>query len=350
MRDNMKKSIATITIIGFSALVVACVGGGGDTDGGKSGDLADAYNGDTFVADDDTVGRIEVDVLEPDLQVALTSGFFVRVFDAAGAPVPNIKVSCDSEQGVAIVEPTTGTEITDAGGEISGKIGCEVPGSYQFGCRLPVGGNRRKFVKIVCNGPIPNGFTGFPGAAGGGLGTGGSGTAQDGGVGGVNPDGVRITSIAISDTGVSSASTTSIDTTFSDCDTDAATFTAEPFFDTSATFKVVNNSNLNIRFKSLRYTVPNASGSGSSSFTSSSIGLIGEAAPNGGETTFSGIIIFDAVSLGKRFNGASANIPSSLGFRNITFALTGTTDLGDEVTITGTQALSFDGFNNCAAQ
>jgi hypothetical protein len=348
MKMIMKKRIGlSLTVLAGSALIISC--SSGDTDGGAADDKAESYYDDTFVAEDGTVGRIEVEVLEPELQVALTSGFFVSVFDASGAPVPNLKISCDSEQGIAIVEPTTGIEITDSGGKISGRIGCEVPGSYQFGCRLPVGGNRRKFVDVICRGPIPNGFTGFPGAAGGGLGTGGSGGAQDGGVGGVNPDGVRITNIAISDTGATNAtSTTSIDTTLSDCDADPTTFTAEPFFDTVATFKVVNNSNLNIRFNSLRYTVPNASGTGSSSFTSSSIGLIGEAAPNGGESTFSNILIFDASGLGKRFQGASANIPTSLGFRNITFALTGTTDLGDEVTITGTQALSFDGYNNCA--
>lgn len=347
MKTTMNKRIAaTVTMLGLSALVMSC--SSGDTDGGKSGDLADSYGNGTFVADDETVGRIEVEVLEPELQVALTSGFFVRVFDASGQPVPGMRIACDSEQGIAIVEPTTGIEITDSGGAISGRIGCEVPGSYQFGCRLPVGGNRRKFVDIKCSGPIPNGFTGFPGAAGGGLGTGGSGGAQDGGVGGVNPEGVRITNISISDNGGSGA-TTSIDTVLSDCDTEPTTFTGEPFFDTQATFKVVNNSNLNIRFTSLRYTVPNASGSGSSSFTSSPISLIGEAAPNGGESTFSSIVIFDAVSLGKRFNGASANIPASLGFRNVTFALTGTTDLGDEVTITGSQALSFDGYNNCGS-
>ena len=344
--SKFRRNLVAIAIFpAVAGLIVAC--SGGDTDGGKAGDLADSYGDGSFVADDGSVGRIEVEVLEPELQVALTSGFFVRVFDASGQPVPNIKVSCDSEEGVAIVEPTLGAELTDSGGAISGKIGCEVPGSLQFGCRLPNGANRRKFVDIKCVGPIPVGFAGFPGAAGGGLGTGGVGGSNDGGVGGVNPEGVRITSISVSDSGDES-STTSIDTVLSDCDTDATTFTGEPFFDTTATLKVVNNSNSTIRFTSLKYTVPNASGSGSSSFTSSSIGLIGEASPNGGESTFSSIIIFDASSLGKRFHGASSNIPSSLGFRNVTFSLSGTNDQGDSVTITGSKALSFDGYNNCS--
>ncbi len=339
-----------LIVFGFiwvaTASVIAC-SSGGDTDGGHANDLAEDYSDGHFVADEDSVGGIEVEVTEPELQVALISGFFARAFDASGSPIPNIKLSCDSEQGVAIIEPTTGTEITDDGGHISGKIGCELPGSYQFGCRLPSGGgNHRKFVTIKCKGPIPNGFNGFDGAAGGGLGTGGAAGNEDGGLGGTNPNGVRIADISISDSGDSS-STTSIDTVLSDCDTDASTFTPEPFFDTTVTLKVVNNSNSNIRFTGLRYKVPNASGSGSASFTSSNISLIGDAAPNGGEATFSSIIIIDANGLGKRFHGASANIPSSLGFRNVTFTLTGTNDLGDTVTITGSKALSFDGFNNC---
>lgn len=349
VREAMNTMNRKLFVFGFiwvvTASIIAC-SSGGDTDGGHANDLAESYSDGSFVADDSTVGRIEVEVLEPELQVALISGFHARAFDAAGSPVPNIKISCDSEQGVAIIEPTTGTEITDDGGQISGKIGCELPGSYQFGCRLPAGANRRKFVTIKCSGPIPNGFNGFDGAAGGGLGTGGAAGNEDGGLGGTNPEGVRITEISISDSGDTS-STTSIDTTLSDCDTDATTFTPEPFFDTTVTLKVLNNSNSNIRFTSMKYSVPNASGSGSATFTSSSISLIGEAAPNGGEATFSSILIFDANGLGKRFNGASANMPSSLGFRNVTFSITGTNDLGDTVTITGSKALSFDGFNNC---
>jgi hypothetical protein len=347
MKTEKRKLIMFILVALIASLLIAC-NSGGDTDGGEAGDLAESYDDGTFVADDDTVGRIEVEVLEPELQVALTSGFFVRVFDAAGAPVPDIKVSCDSEEGIAIIEPTTGSEITDTGGAISGKIGCEVPGSLRFGCRLPVGGNRRKFVDVKCVGPIPVGFSGFPNSAGGGLGTGGADTSQDGGLGGSDSSGARITSIEVSDTG-DSTSTTSIDVVMDDCDEVATTFTAEPFFDTQVTLKVVNNSNSTIRFTSLRYTVPNASGASSSSFASSSISLIGEAAPNGGESTFSSILLFKAVDLGKRFQGASSNIPSSLGFRNITFSLSGTNDQGDSVTITGSKALSFDNFGRCAA-
>lgn len=345
MKTRNKKLIM-VGVVGMAAGLIAACSSGGDTDGGHAGDLAESYGDGSFVADDDTVGRIEVEVVQPELQVALMSGFFARVYDANGVPVPHIKVSCDSEAGVAIIEPTTGTEITDSGGAISGKIGCRSPGSYQFGCRLPVGGNRRKFVDIKCSGPVPNGFTGFPGAAGGGLGTGGAADSEDGGLGGTNPDGVRITTIAVSDQGDNSA-TTSIDTLLSDCDSDPATFTGEPFFDSTVSLTVVNNSNSSIRFTGLRYSVPNASGPGSSTFTSNRISLNGTASPNGGVSTFSSIVIFDANTLGKRFFGASANIPTSLGFRNVTFALDGTNDQGDQVTITGSIALSFDTYNNC---
>lgn len=339
---NREQTSVLARLAGAAVLTVVFIAcSGGNTDGGEAVDNAANFGDDHFVADDDSVGRIEVDVVETEIQVSRTSGFFARVRDASGAPVENIKVSCDSEDGVAILEPTTGTEITDSQGNISGVIGCAAPGSLIFGCRVPVGANKRKFVTIKCRGPIPQGFSGFPGASGGGLGTGGVADSDDAGVGGVNPDGVRVTSIQAADLG-GDARSTSIDTRQSICDDD----TAEPFFDSTLFIKVENNSNSTIRFTKMNYTVDNAFGNGSANFNSTDLSLVGEVAASGGSSEFS-VLGFDAGSGGKTFAGSSTPIPAGLGFRNLTVRLYGTTDLGDAVTVTGRTALSFDNFDNC---
>ncbi len=143
------------------ALTIGC---GGNTHGGE-----EEFGSSDFPSGTDATGKVEVRVNDDDMNVGDRSGFHVFVYDGNGAPVQNIQVLCDSELGVAILEPTTGREMTGQFGDISGVIGCASPGSYQFGCRLPLGGNKRQFVTIKCRG---TGNAPFPGAAGGGIGGG----------------------------------------------------------------------------------------------------------------------------------------------------------------------------------
>ena len=162
--------VALVTTICLTALI-GCSGG---TSTDRSG--AD-YEDTEFVATEDSVGSIDLWVRTTDMPVSGVSGFIVSVRNSSGAPVQNIQIACDTELGLALIEPSTGSEMTDSHGQMSGKVGCEVPGSLILGCRLPIGVNRRKFVTIKCRGPIPDGFFGFPGAAGGGLGYGTGGVA-----------------------------------------------------------------------------------------------------------------------------------------------------------------------------
>ena len=335
-----------------SALLVAgpmfVLGCNGSTDGGSAG--TEDFSGSQFVASDDQTGSISLDVNSELMQVSETSGFSVHVRDAAGAPVVNIPISCDSEEGIAIIEPTTGRESTDSDGHISGVVGCEAPGSYLFGCRLPLGANKRKFVTIRCSGPVPTGFSGFPGSSGGSLG-GGTPNNDDGGPGGTGTNGLSVATVELLTIASSDSASTGLDTTAGLCgEDDPATAaderTPEPFTDDLIRFTVNNNSNQSVRFSSYTYSVDNVTSSGGQ-FNSGEIAidLAKGGIASGDSGTFT-VLFVDANNGGKRFKGASSNVGFA-GFRNVTFRLIGQNDVGDDVSITARLAISFDNFNNC---
>ena len=349
------KALALLTgVIGLAA----CTGG---TDGGEAGD--ENFTGDQFVAGDSTTGSISLSLNQDTLSVSDTAGFIVEIKDRDGQPVSGVTVSCDSERGVAIVEPSTGSEITGTGGAISGVIGCAAPGSYQFGCRMATGAGRRKLVTVKCDGDIPTGFGGFPGAAGGGLNgsTGGSGDISDGGTGGTDlANGVRITGVTFPDTGDPSvAGSASIDTAQNLCspDTDFGTAddnnvceaTYEAFDNTYVAIKVVNNTNSTITFTSYDYTVGSASETG--------IGLIGvvEVGPNGAEETIYSLFAQVTGSGPTSCNGASSRTKAfldgtvaSAGFTNVSLTLHGVSESGEGITKRVTTAVSFGDINRCS--
>ncbi len=334
---NRTGYLGKLAILSMLAFLTAC--DSSDTSDGGGSELDSG-----FVATEETVGSIELTVLRTPIPVGETGKFSVRVFDKFGSPVPHIRISCDSEQEVAIVEPTTGTELTDSWGHMSGEIGCEAAGSFQLACRLPIGGNLRSFANVKCEGAAPAGFAGWPNAAGGTLGGGVDTTDQEG----QGAFGLRVTSIQFSDG--PNENTTSIDAISNVCDPTATPVEVEFFTDTTVTFTVVNNSNQTVRFESYGYVVQNADGAGSN-FTSDEINFIGEApsiSPQGGEGTFSAIFL-DASAGGKRYFGSGGTIPeSAFGFKNVRFTLFGTNANGEEVTATATTAISIDNFDNCS--
>ena len=307
-----------------------------------------------FVASDDTVGSLSLSLNESTLSVSQTTGFHVSVVNQDGTPVPNISVFCDSELGIGIIEPTSGQEITNASGQMSGRIGCAAPGSFQFACRLPVGTNIREFVQVVCQGPVPAGFAGFENAGGGGLGNGSGGggvdAPSDGDPGGTGTDGIRLVQIEVVDDGQNS--TLNVDTTQVNCEPDPNEDPIpEPFFDSLIQFHIVNNSNQAIQITGYQYTVPNATGDGTSSYTSPTIAPApidggNEVAPFGGELVTTALFT-DVVGGEKAFIGASGNIPTSLGVRNVSVAVSGRNENGDTFILTGEIGLNFDGYNRC---
>jgi hypothetical protein len=209
----------------------------------------------------------------------------------------------------------------------------------------------RKFETILCGGEVPTGFDGFPGASGGGLGTGGSGGVGNGGgdgePGGVDTTAVRLTSVVLND---GAGDGPSVDVNQDNCSTatqGTPTIRFEPFFDTTVRVRVVNNTNSDVRFTSLSYTVPNSDGSGTR-FTSQRIAFIGssEVAANGGASTL--VTLFASATDGrKRFTGNNVNIPTDLGFTNFTVTLEGVNDRGESIVASGSGVGSFANFDRC---
>lgn len=341
-RENREKNVVQkLIFVLFAVLLLA--GCAGDTDGGSAAD--DTGQDSAFVATDESVGSISISVRTDPIAVASTSNFSVNVRDNDGVGVPGLVIACDTEAGLAIIEPTTGREYTDSYGSISGIIGCEAPGSFQFACRAPVGGFRREFVTVHCQGDVPSGFTGFPGAAGGGLGTGGVSIPDDGGSpGGADPDDIRVLEAGVQTIFSGDSSTFQIDISQGVCGT-GTDLTAEPFSDDLAVFTVKNNTNQTVRFTRMRYSVNNAAANGAT-FTSSAVSLVCEVKP--GETTSSCEGIFmQANSGGKRFVGATSNVSTSAAVRSVKFTLFGTNESGDEIEISSTISLSFENINAC---
>ena len=226
-------SFLAVTLV--AAGVLGFVGCQGNTDGGEGANPD--YRDDVFIGDETSTGSIRVQLNQSNLPVGQTAGFKVFVYDSTGQPIANTRVICDTEQGVALIEPTSGYELTNGDGVMSGVIGCAAPGSYQMVCRLSVGANRRQFVSVGCTGDVPAGFAGFPGAGGGGLG-GGTQTNDDGEI--------QITDAGFDDDGDYTSTTVPTDASVdivqtADCDVSTVTQDTEPFFDTYAVLNVENN-------------------------------------------------------------------------------------------------------------
>lgn len=336
--------------------VLGCLGGQGSTDGGSGAD--GNFREDVFVSDDISTGTVELEVQNPSLGIGETSPFTARVLNARRQPVKQINVVCDSEEGIAIIEPQRGYELTTDSGVVSGVIGCEAPGSFQMVCRLSVGANKRKFASVQCSGEAPSGFTGFPGSAGGGLG-GGSQTDGNGGS-------VRITNIAFRDGPSQETSTSSIDIFFGsqDCDpsTDGTQF--EFFTDTKALITVKNDGTQAVIFNTLQYVFKGfrvdaeTDGDGNpqyvpQDFSSREIGITYESESTtevGSESTFT-VPVFKAYGGGKwvgdpEVPGAGAPIEND-GIRTVIFTLRGETVLGEPVEVTGRTSAAFGNYNGC---
>ena len=330
---SISLAFACVLLVGF----VACNG----STGGNESASDDSRTDDIFSSS--SAGTVSVAVVNDSLPVSDTTPFTVTIRGADGSTQSDVPITCDSEAGLAIVEPNTGQGLTDGFGSYSGVIGCAAPGSFRFGCRTP-GAGIRKFVTVKCSGGVPDGFAGFPGAGGGGLG-GGVSDVDDG-----NSGEVSITSISVFDNGsIGEDQRPEVDIVQGTC-TSGTTSEPEPFFNSFVGITVVNNSNVSIDFNRMRYQVENVDSSGTQ-FNSNDISLIGDSQssldPDGGENRFDAIFA-EANSGGKRFIGASSNIGFT-GTRNITFRLFGKNAIGEDVTVSGRLAINLNNFNNCSS-
>lgn len=330
-----KKSYEALKLA-ILALGVSFTGcSGGSTDGGEAAD--ENFQGSEYV-DDDSAGTIDLVLNDESFGVSDTSAFRVKVRNASGGPATNLAIACDTEQGLAIVEPTTGRETTDSNGEISGIIGCARPGSFLIACRLPISGNKRDTETVVCTGDIPDGFSGFTGAAGGGLGGGVSVSDPDdpdGSPGGSDPsNSITVSDIDVFDVGTDPVFSVDTDQNV-DCDGDNTTQDPEAFVENSFTASIENDANQRVTFTSYSFRV-------ASTYTSPSFSTNVAVDGNGGTATISGLL---TTSNPKVFVGGSTAVPS--GSRNITFTFLGTTEAGDDVTVSGSVAVNFTNIDNC---
>lgn len=161
----------TVGILAIGLVAGGC-GGRGDTDGGPAnGDTGPGYQ----YVDDGGSGSTLVIEHDGEIRTGEQEDFRVIATDPNGQPLSFIRIFCETEQGISIIEPSRGGvayEHTNINGIMSGVIGGLHPGSYLMECRAPQGFNliARKSLRIV--GDIPDDFSGFDGAAGGNLGGG----------------------------------------------------------------------------------------------------------------------------------------------------------------------------------
>ena len=157
MRETRKLSLSLISSLLFFTLFLSACGGGGDTDGESA--VSDLQGANPGFGSDGAAGstiRISVDDRFP---VGTTTGYLVELRDPNGLPLAGVRVICESEDGIAILEPIApqgvSFESTDGNGTISGVIGGEFPGSYIFECRADGGFNLAQQVSIVITGSSP---------------------------------------------------------------------------------------------------------------------------------------------------------------------------------------------------
>lgn len=318
-----------LTVIGCSG----STGGEGDSDAGSG-----------FVADASTVGTIELTVNDSDLEVAGTSEFLVRVVNSRGEEVPQIRVLCDTDRGLALVEPNSGVEMTSGRGVMSGVVGCESEGSFRVGCRLALGGNLRKFATIRCSGETPVGFSGFPNAGGGGLGGGNGGDGEPD-----SADRVRITGVTFREG--DREGTNELDSfQEQDCDPDTTGNQLEPFFDSYIRFSVTNESARAVTFSSVRFIAEGADPNGGDyeSPTYSLAGRSVEVQPSS-SAEIEALFAY-ANNLGSRCLVGTTGSVLEVGVNfvsEVSFTLYGTDSLGQVVQLSASTTVHFGSFDHC---
>ena len=328
---------ALIVIIASAALIVTVFGAckKGSTDGGTAAqDDGSGGLGSQFVSDGGAGGTLTL-TITGGLTVAGTTGFRVTATDPAGRPLAFIRIFCESELGIAILEPNSGGvafESTGPDGLMSGVIGGLLPGSFIMECRGPQGFNLVARAQVVIRGSIPSGFDGFPGAAGGNLG-GGSFVDPDPDI--TDGTGVIIASVTYTDV----AGTTTggpLDTAqIPDCDGVATTIDPEPLSNTNYGITVTNNSGLLIFIDSVRIDYV-GSVMGSTGTQPQIIDI-----PAGSSATISGVALLGLTWA----NGAMVGGITETG--TTTATVTFTDELGVTATITDMGSLSFQPLDRC---
>jgi hypothetical protein len=325
----------------FIALSLAAFGvgcNGGDTDGGNT--AGGIGNPLTSGVDSNSSGSIEIEFTEGNtLPVTQIAGFRVKLKDANGQGIKFIRVFCESERGIAIIEPSangTAFESTDENGELSGKIGGLTPGSYLMECRASQGFNLVARKTLIITGTVPQGFIGFPGAAGGNL---GGGSVNDGSFG-LNDGGVRITGFQLNDAGTNGVGLPIDLVQQSDCDGDVTTTDPEAFNFTNYQITLQNQTTQRISVETVRFTVRGANG-GNDVRIPSQDQTVEIARNTSGSVT--GLFLTGAL----RF--VNTSVVATQGTYTVTITITGTGESGETFEVQQNSTASFsNNVNNCS--
>ena len=176
-KGKMFRSIVQLSlgvIVGVLTLGAMTLAGCSKGDTGDAG--SNSGPGTQFVSDGGAGATLKLRVTGGNtLTAGSTTGFRVTATDPSGLALAFIQIFCESEHGIAIIEPSSNGvafEMTDEYGNMSGVIGALTPGSFVLQCEANNGFGLIDRVSIKNVGDIPPGFAGFPGAAGGNLGGG----------------------------------------------------------------------------------------------------------------------------------------------------------------------------------
>ncbi len=346
-KTNMKRGIAATVLLGIFILA----GCNGSTTTGGSQNFA----GSEFVSTPETTGALNLSLASTTVPVGGSTSYIATVVNADQEPVSGIRVVCDTEESLALLEPTSGSSLTNSDGSVSGSIGCTGPGSFMVGCRLARGANKRQFVQVKCDGDIPAGFTDFPGAGGGGLG-GGLVDPEDGGpgLGDLAPNRLRIVDVSVLPVAGTADNVPEVDTTINLCDNgtldDATDDFIEPFGGDEIQISVINETPFFIRFTGYQYAVSRGRDDGSR-YTSPTMSLIGNAGPAAPDATITLESKFTDANDGRKFyiDGVTF-IPEDLGPRDVRITVFGETSDGRQVETSASFVSTFGQFNYCVEQ
>lgn len=330
MTTNKRLRQLLVFFLSASVALFASACDQGDTGGG----LDNTTNGTILVSDGGFGGSLSIEVTGG-LSVGETVGFFVRAFDPTGAPYEFIRIFCESERGIAILEPSSGGvafESTDDSGTMSGVIGGVAPGSYILECRGPIGFQLVDRVSIVITGDTPAGFTGFPGAAGGNLGGGFIEDDPEFGEGEVFVSDASITTVG--------GTTNQVDIIQNgDCDGSAMTIDPEPFGIDGYSLSISNPTQSTIEIDSVTFSIAELGVTSTSQLNQDTLAANSTASLTGFFTAFDG-------GLTKRFAGTTVAVPA--GTFNVTFTIRGSfLDESRTFSVTRSVTILADNFNNC---
>lgn len=324
---NSKARHALLISLGICVFASFIAVGCGDT----SGDPEEADLGSYYFADGGAGGNIAISV-KGDLEVGETVGFTVTLNDPRGEPLSYVRLNCDTEKGVAILEPAEGGvayEHTNAEGMMSGLLGGLSEGSYLIECRAPVEYNLVSRATIVVRGSAPENFSGWEGAAGGNLG-GGRIIDPD-----VDNGAVRITEVTFQDIGQDSLYLDTVQN--SDCDGDASTYDPEPFYFKTYTIKITNGSLETVFIDSVDIVVQD----GRNVTMTQPVDLQIAA---GGTASYTGQLTENGLAF------AGTSYVAQNGTYPFSFTINGeAADSGDNFSITESQTVTWGNVNNCGS-